>query len=74
VRISKVIVGGKPAYRTVRYMMWLTVIGGRRWNIFSIDKGRFEEVSVLKGATLDMYSENTNNMIDLVIFEKSLDQ
>jgi len=73
VRISKVIVGGKSAYRTVRYMMWLTVIGGR-WNIFSIDKGRFEEVSVLKGATLDMYSENTNNMIDLVIFEKSLDQ
>jgi len=55
--------------------MWLTVIGGgRRWNIFSMDKGRLEEVSVLKGATFDMYSENTNNMIDLVIFEKSLDQ
>ena len=72
--ISNVMLGGKPAYRTVRYMMWLTVIGGRRWNIFSTDKGRLEEVSVLKGATLDMYSENTNNMIDLVIFEKSLDQ
>jgi hypothetical protein len=55
-------------------MMWLTLLGGRRWNIFSMDKGRLEEVSVLKGATFDMYSENTNNMIDLVIFEKSLDQ
>jgi hypothetical protein len=25
---------------------------GRRWNVFSIDKGRLEEVSVLAGATL----------------------
>lgn len=50
--------------------------GERRWNVFSIDKGRLEEVSILVGATLDMniYSEDTNNMIDLVIFEKSLDQ
>jgi hypothetical protein len=47
---------------------------GRRWNVFSIDKGRLEEVSVLAGATLDMFSEDTNNMIDLVIFENSLDQ
>jgi hypothetical protein len=45
---------------------------GRRWNVFSIDKGRLEEVSVLAGATLDMYSEDTSIMIDLVIFENSL--
>ena len=71
--ISNVMLGGKPAYRTVRYMIWLADIG-RRWNVFSIDKDRLEEFSVLAGATLDMFSEDTYYMIDLVIFENSLDQ
>ena len=60
--ISNVMLGGKPAYRTVRYMIWLTDIGGRRWNVISIDKDRLEEISVLAGATLDMFSEDTNNI------------
>jgi hypothetical protein len=63
-----------PAYRAVWYMIWLTDHWGRRWNIFSVDKGRLEEVSVLAEATLDMYSEDINNMIDSVIFENSPDQ
>ena len=68
VGISNVMLGGKPAYRSVRYY-W-----GRRWNVFSMDEDKMEEVSVLAGATLDMFSEDTNNIIDLVIFENSLDQ